>query len=370
MTKPTKGDTGMHTFKRIGIGAVASSAALALCLSTPIAGASVSHKKLSPVQIGKKFYAGKTISFISPGSVGGLFDLIARDLAPYLATYLHSTVNVTDIPAGATIPGQNFTEAATPDGLTIGELNSVGDAANVLTGTPGINFNPGRVAYIASYAPTPLVLLATPASGLTSFSQLQNAVTPIKGLTLTTGTGPTISRSLMGVLHLKINWITGYQNQNAQITGLLRGDGQFAWVTLQAGGPLIQSGQVRLLAITSRAPKGMAYESLIKSAPTTAEILKQYPAKSRADKKGYAAVTLINQMASVLPIFTQTGVPAARVEALRAATKWAFKQSALQTQLLNQGINDQYRDPVAAKLLYINALKESGVLVPYILGQA
>ena len=58
-----------------------------------------------------------------------------------------------------------------------------------------------------------------------------------------------------------------------------------------------------------------------------------------------------------------------KVTALRAAAKWAFTQSSLQDELLTQGQNDRYQDPVAAKQVYIDALKDGPILVPYIEGQ-
>ena len=187
-------------------------AGTSLALGVSVASAAAPAKRLTPIQQGLAFYKGQTMTFISDGGPGGEFDLIARDLAPYFASYLHATVNVIDISTGATIPGQNEAEAATPNGLTIGEINALGDAANVLTGTPGINFNPARVAYVASYGPSPLVLLATQSSGLTSFAQLKTVTAPSKALTQPTGTGPTISRSIMGVLHIPVTWLTGYSN--------------------------------------------------------------------------------------------------------------------------------------------------------------
>ncbi|HVB04979.1 MAG TPA: hypothetical protein VNF07_01860 [Acidimicrobiales bacterium] len=354
-----------RTFSRPRLGALAALTALGIAATAPLAASSVPASAKTPLQRGLAFYRGQTISFISDGAPGGEFDTIARDLAPYFSSYLHATVNVEDISSGATIPGQNFAEAAAPNGLTIGEINAVGDAANVLTHTLGINFNPARVAYIASYGPSPLVLLATPASGITSFAQVKNATTPYRALTQATGTGPTITRSIMGVLHAPVNWLTGYANAGQQVAGFQRGDGQLAWVTLGVGGPLIQGGAAKVIAATSKAPKGMAYGRLIANVPTTADLLKQYPAKNRSERAAYAAVALIDQMAAVLPIFTQTGVDATRVDALRAAAKWAFQQSSLRTELLNQGQNDQYADPVAAKQVYIDTLKDGAVLVPY-----
>ena len=74
---------------------------------------------------GLRYYRGKTVTFVAGGLPGGSFDALARVIAPELQMYLGATVNVTNIASSATAQGS--VEAATPNGLTIGELNAVPD---------------------------------------------------------------------------------------------------------------------------------------------------------------------------------------------------------------------------------------------------
>lgn len=336
------------------------------------ASASVAHHvasgKNSPVKRGLRFYRGKTISFVSDGGPGGLFDIYARDIAPYLGTYLHATVNIVDVPGGASITGQNQAESANPDGLTIGELNSLADASNVLQHKPGINFNPGRVAYISSFGPGTLVLVASPSSPVKSIAQLKQSTTPVKVLTTQSGTGPALTRAIMGAMHFPVQWISGYQNDTAMITGFLRGDGPLTWLPLSLAGPLLSNGKAVALADTVFPPKGTMYRNLLQGIATTKDLMKKYPPRTHADKKSYVAVGLINQMAAVFPLFTGTSVAGYKIEALRTAMQWAYHQQSLQKTLLFQGQNDQYQNPVQAKQIYINALSDSKVLISYMAG--
>ncbi|HVB00117.1 MAG TPA: hypothetical protein VNE42_02495 [Acidimicrobiales bacterium] len=146
---------------------------------------------------GLAFYKGKTMSFISPGSVGGPFDLQVAGEIPSMQAFLGATINETRITTGNTITGQDYLAHALPDGLTEGLLNPLNDVADILTNTPGINFNSGRLAYLVSAGVAGSPLVTPVGSGYTSFGQLISASTAgtLKMLTQTAGTTNAILRT-------------------------------------------------------------------------------------------------------------------------------------------------------------------------------
>lgn len=54
----------------------------------------------APTISGNNPFHGKTINLESEGSPGTSADMMDRLIAPYLAKYLHATVNVVDMPGG------------------------------------------------------------------------------------------------------------------------------------------------------------------------------------------------------------------------------------------------------------------------------
>jgi len=127
-----------------------------------------------------------------------------------MAEYLHATSVVENVPQGNTIPGSDQIAAATPDGLTLGLLNPVSDASLVLTNTPGLNFNPERLGYIAENAGGASALVVSNSSPYQTFADLKNSPTPINMLTEASGSANTVLRAWMGVMGVKVHWISGY----------------------------------------------------------------------------------------------------------------------------------------------------------------
>lgn len=245
---------------------------------------------------GLSFYRGKTITLIQPGGIGGTFDSEAIIIAPYLAQYLHATVNIQSITTGNTIPGQDALAAASPDGLTIGMLNPLNDASLVLTNTPGLNFNPAREAYVASNASTAYVFVSSPSSPYTSFASVKNSTSPLSMITVTSGSSYTMQRTLMGVLGINIHWITGYANIPALTSGFLRGDAPLVMTALTTLGPLIANGQARALAVNVMPPPGTLYRNDLSGIPTIVQLLKKYPARTKLQKTQQTALLAMDAL--------------------------------------------------------------------------
>ena len=320
-------------------------------------------KSTTPIEKGRAFYKGQTLTMLAAGAAGGAIDLPFRLLATAIGSYLHATVNVEDIVPGASIPEQDTLAASTPNGLTIGWINALSDASFVLTKTAGLNFNPAREAYLAEEDGSLDVLVAQPHT-LANFAALKSSSSEISTLTETSGSVNTILRVMLGVLGVKANYISGYSSTTAETQGFARGDGQLVMLGLSNIGPLIAGGLAVPIAVTAKPPKGLAYAKYLAGVPTLAQLLATYPAKTKALANQYTALTALQSLLGVT-IATQTSVAQDKVDALRAAFAWAFKQKSVQQSLLNIGDNPNSASPTTAKQLFIQALKIGPTVVQY-----
>jgi hypothetical protein len=240
------------------------------------------------------------------------------------------------------------------------------DASLILTKTPGINFNPARLAYLSGSGPSPQPLVATPSSGYTNWNQVYAAgkAGTLKILTQTSGTVNTMLRVWMGVLGIHPQWISGYSSLNLETTGLLRGDGPMAVIGLSNSCSYLIGNQFVALAVNNVPVVGTNCRKYVTSVPTWKQMAKTY-AKTKAQKKLWNTLLDLNA-ATGTPTVTQTGVAGYKIAALRAALKWVYAQpSFIQTNLLD-GINPTYVNPVVAKTDYLNTIKYGQPVVCYI----
>jgi hypothetical protein len=312
----------------------------------------------SPVKRGLAFYQGQKVTFIA-GSPGGGTDGTARGLAPLLSTYLHASVSVEDFASAQSISSSDALAAAAPTGLTIGYVNAPAIASTIFTHTPGYNFNPGRLSYIAGQLASVAVLVATPSSAYTSFGSLKQSPTPVKILATATGQSVSGLEILLGILGVPYHYVTGYSNESALVTGFQRGDAALAILTYANAYALIAAGQARPIAITLLPPKGAVGRAGVINTPTYPEILNQYLPKhaSKTVKADAQVLETFNAMGQ--PIVTQGTVAGYKLNALRVAVAWAFKQTSFKAAALGVGSSPQYINPVQAKAAY-NSMIEHG----------
>jgi len=318
---------------------------------------------------GIAFYAGKTMTFVDIGSIGGPFYDPGVALQPLLKEYLGVTVNISPFPTGNSIPGQDYLARALPDGLTIGMLNPLNDIQDILTKVPGINFNPARMAYLVQNGPNASPIIAGSGSGYTTFGQVVSAskAGTLKMLTQNTGTLNTIQRTWMGVLGLHPQYIAGYASLGAEITGLIRGDGPMGLFDLSLACGVLQQNKAVVLATSIVPPVGTNCRKYLTNVPTLKQTEKLYPPKTALQKTQWN--TLLSLFAVTgNPTVTQTSVAGFKVNTLRAAMKWAYAQPSYKTTMLGFSQNPSYHDPVQAKQYYEEALKLGAHVVCFIQG--
>lgn len=358
--------------------AVAISSLLIGCLPASAATNSASKSKSckssnglnitsSEICKGLAYFRGQTVTIIAPGPPAGQFDDTAASIQPFLGSFLGATVNILMSPTGNTITGQDAAEAAPPTGQTVGMLNLLADASDVLTNQPGLNFNPKRVATLEGTGATPSVLVSSPGSPYTSFASLVASKTPISMLTVTSGSVNTIYRAWMGALGIDVHFISGYSNAAIDVSGLVRGDGPVTYSGLTNLGSFIAGGQARPLAINTPVPVGTMYRKYVDNLPTIAATLKQYGPKTKSAQKVISAMEAANSIGGPA-YFYQTKVPQDRVLAMEAAMAWGMHQSAYKTSMLNDDLNPKIYSPAQVKASYVSATKDGLPLVPFING--
>jgi hypothetical protein len=319
---------------------------------------------MSPLQRGLAFYKGKTITFISPGTPGATYDIWARLAAPYFASILHATVNVVDIPAGATIAGQDAAEAAVPNGLTIGMMDPVTDATNSITHTPGTNFNAQYTRFIGAFGPATEVWITKPGS-ITSWAGAVNS--PAK-LTECVSVGYLAFLVVLAnyLFHIPSTVLNGYGSPTTVESGYVRGDCDLVAQPLATVGPLIQAHQAVPLATAAKFPAGIGYRATVAGTPSIAQLAREFPPKTRTEKKVLTALLSIISVARY-SVFVTSATPSSRVDALQYAMKKVMSNLGLTKTALNAGLPPGYETGTQLKKAYV-ALTALGAVIAPIVG--
>jgi hypothetical protein len=294
---------------------------------------------------------------------------------PYIAQYLHASYEVENISTASGVPGMDQAAAATPTGLTAGLFQQFTSISHLVAGVQGLTFNVERLAWVAGDGLSTQVLVASTSSGITSMAQLmtQNKTAAASGSPLKMILGANgaldsaIPQTVLGVLGVHVDYLVGYPSVSEEATGLERGDAPLTFLPSSTVGPLIAGGQAKALAITGKIPAGTLYRSVESSAPTFAQLFKQYPPTTKAAKALATAVDDITNLPSGL-LALQTGVAGYKVDAMRAAAAWAEKQPDFRSQMLADSLNPTVYNPVAAKTNFINSLKKEAGLGCYLSG--
>lgn len=222
-------------------------------------------------------YPERLVKIVVPFAPGGGTDVVARTLAQEMSGDLGVSVIIENKPGAGTIIGTQSVATSAPDGYTL------------LMGTFANAVNPSLQARLpydahADFAAVALVarsfnlVVVNPASPIKSIADLIAAAkaAPDKLSYGTYGTGT--SAHLAGELfkHMaKVNLTTvPYKGAAPAITDLLGGQIQVMFTTVASAASLVESGQLRAIAVTS-AERSPAFPNL--------------PTVSEAGVPGYAA---------------------------------------------------------------------------------
>ena len=271
-------------------------------------------------------YPDRIVKIVVPFAPGGGTDVIARTLAQEMTQNLGVTVVVENKPGAGTIIGTQAVAASDPDGYTL----LMGTFANAVN--PSLNaklpYDPQKdFAPVALVARSFNIVVVNPNSPFKSIADLIAAAKaePDKLSYGTFGIGT--SAHLAGELFkdmAKVNLTTvHYKGAAPAITDLLSGQIQVMFTTVASAAALIESGQLRALAVTS-AERSPAFPQL----PTVAE----------AGVPGYAAESWYG-------LFAPAKTPAEIVDRLNKSAATAVQSDAFKKLAVNEGLVMVARPP-------------------------
>jgi len=222
-------------------------------------------------------YPERIIKIVVPFAPGGGTDVVARTLAQEMAKDLGASIIIENKPGAGTIIGTQAVATSAPDGYTL----LMGTFANAVN--PSLQAKLPYDAHkdfaaVALVARSFNIVVVNPASPIKSIADLIAAAKaePEKLTYGTYGTGT--SAHLAGELfkHMaKVNLTTvPYKGAAPAITDLLGGQIQVMFTTVASAASLVESGQLRAIAVTS-AERSPAFPNL--------------PTVSEAGVPGYAA---------------------------------------------------------------------------------
>jgi tripartite-type tricarboxylate transporter receptor subunit TctC len=264
-------------------------------------------------------YPDRIIKIVVPFAPGGGTDVVARTLAQEMAHNLGVNVMIENKPGAGTIIGTQAVAVSDPDGYTL-LMATFANAVN-----PSLNarlpYDPHKdFAAVALVARSFNVVVVNPKSPIKSIADLIAAAKaePDKLSYGTFGIGT--SAHLAGELFknmAKVNLATiHYKGAAPAITDLIGGQIQVMFTTVASAASLIESGQLRALAVTS-AERSPAFPNL----PTVAE----------AGVPGYAAESWYG-------LFAPAKTPPEVIDRLNQSAASAVQSEAFKKLGVNEGL--------------------------------
>jgi len=265
-------------------------------------------------------YPSRPVRLIVPFAAGGLNDVVARLVAPYLERSLGQPFIIDNRPAASGIVGTDATAKATPDGYT---LLMVASSFTVIPATHA------KVPYDAERDLAPVVMVAknsllflvnpkVPAKSLAEFVTLAKAS---PGKFNYASPGAATQTHLVVELFsqkagIKLQHIP-YRGGAPAMTAMVAGETQFTAISTLLSLPQIQSAALRAIASGS-----ITSDPQLPDLPTVAE--QGFP--------GFEAIQWIG-------LLTTAGTPSEIIERLNAEVNRALRDPDLIAKFAQQGIS-------------------------------
>ena len=271
-------------------------------------------------------YPERPVRIVVPFAPGGGTDVIARTLAQEMAKDLGISVVIENKPGAGTIIGTQAVAASAPDGYTL-LMGTFSHAVNSSL-SANLPYDPHKdFAAVALIARSFNMVVVNPKSPFQSVADLIAAAkaNPEKLSYGTFGVGT--SAHLAGELFkdmARVNLTAvPYKGAAPAITDLIGGQIQVMFTTVASAASLVESGQLRAIAVTS-AQRPTAFPRL----PTVAE----------AGIPGYAAESWYG-------LFAPAGTPADVVDRLNKSAALAVQSEAFKRLGANEGLVMVTRPP-------------------------
>ncbi len=205
-------------------------------------------------------YPDKPVRIVVTFAAGGASDIVARAISEPLAKALGQAVIVDNKPgAGGTLGGQEVVRSA-PDGYTLMLSNSTPLSIGPFT-VPKQPYDPAKnFTHVAMLGIAPVLIMANPKTGPATLKDLPKAAAA-PGYNFASG-GPGSIGHIVGEMAksaMKVNMThVPYRGGAPMTTDLIAGVIPVGIDVITAFVPLLKSGQIKGLAVTSRARSPLA----------------------------------------------------------------------------------------------------------------
>jgi len=183
------------------------------------------------------FYKRSTIRFIVPTAPGGIFDMLARKIAPSLEKHSGAKVIVENMPgAGGLVGGSYIYNTAKPDGLTVGLFNTTGMALHESLELPTVKYKLDKYTYICRTDMLNQMLFTSKASGFKTISDMQKATRTFRvGATDPASAAAMAGALLIEAFGLNAKMVAGYKGIAEVMLAIVAGRELDAVITTPAG---------------------------------------------------------------------------------------------------------------------------------------
>jgi tripartite-type tricarboxylate transporter receptor subunit TctC len=274
---------------------------------------------LAPVTAPAQNYPNRPIRLIVPFAAGGLNDVVARLVGPYLERALGQPVVIDNRPAAGGMVGTDAVAKATPDGYS---LLMVASSFAIIPATRAqMPYDAERdLAPIVMVAKNSLLFLVNPKVPATSLAEFVALAKAEPGKFNYASPGAATQTSLVIELFsrkagIRLQHIP-YRGGAPAMTAMVAGETQFTAISTLLSLPQLQAGALRAIATGS-----LAREQQLPDLPTVAE--QGYP--------GFEAIQWIG-------LLTTAGTPPAIVERINAEVNRALRDPDLIAKFAQQGI--------------------------------
>lgn len=266
------------------------------------------------------FYRGRTISLVISTAPGGEYDLHGRLIGRFIGRHIPGvpTVVAQNMSGGGGLVMANYLYSVAPkDGTVLGVHNKALPAAQVM-GEPGLKLDHSKLTWIGSLAPNSETMALWKTTGARSLEDARRTeiVIGTSGTDNITYMFPKLIAELLGA---RFRVITGYRGGNDINIAMERGEvggRQNAWSAWKSTKPgWLKGGDIVIIA------QGGETASDLPGVPNVEDI-----ARTEDDKRVFRLVLAGSRLGR--PIVSTPGVPAERVNALRAAFDATMKDPA------------------------------------------
>lgn len=299
------------------------------------------------------FYEGKTLTIIVPYSTGGGHDTIARLLSSYMQKYLGvSQVKVENKPGGGGLVGDNAVYNSSPDGLTIGVIDTGGVFAQILN-QPGVDFDMSKYTILGSPDFSPHVFLGHPDGKYSTFADVLNSKSPVT--VLATGKGGAsyeLTTLILDAFNVPHKMVAAFKGEHNVVSTFLAGQGDLVVPAIHYLGEL--GDKVHPLMLVSNTK----YSKL----PTIPAMAAEAKKANISQTNAKLLQTLSNTMFTDVLVVAPPGVPAAREKALNDALQKAVADPAYRKAARKQHDVPQYTSGAEMKQSLETLISDSGTI--------